>query len=283
MARFASWNLRWFPDGTPGSSEPGTDVAWVACVLSWLDADVVALQEMKGTPKAERAIEELLGELNQLTGRRYVMRLDDCGSRVPQHVGLLFDEARLKLSELQTVAELNPSGSPCENQWRPGLSGRFAFPGGLDLFVVSAHFKSQDDARSLSLRRASFAAAAGVKQRAEQGSHDGDWLLLGDLNTMGCEDCQPPIAASEELTAVRQLLAKGGLRLVEADASGTELHAGRYSWLDHALASSSMRELAASAKVHVAGPCGQAPGRATRMPLSDHCPVLLDLSDRDLD
>src|SRR5690606_24802655 len=46
-ARLASWNLRWFPDGSSGgSSDTPTDVEWAACVLATPRADVVALQEI---------------------------------------------------------------------------------------------------------------------------------------------------------------------------------------------------------------------------------------------
>src|SRR5688500_13142789 len=97
-ARFASWNLHWFPDGKPGRSGGGTDLAWLACALWWLDADVIAVQEVKQTPHAEVALQQLLSELNRISGARYRAALDDCGSRVPQHVGLLWNEARVQAS-----------------------------------------------------------------------------------------------------------------------------------------------------------------------------------------
>ena len=78
------------------------------------------------------------------------------------------------------------------------------------------------------------------------------------------------------------------MRVVTADALGSHFHHGQPSLLDHALASLDMRELDPAALTHVAGVCGgPAPsGRAAkklRQRLSDHCPIVLDLSDRDLD
>ncbi len=288
-ARFASWNLHWFPDGVPGQKEVGVDVAWLACALAWLDADVIAVQEVKQSPKAEQALASLLGELNRWSGARYVARLDDCGRRVPQHVGLIWNEARVAASELTTVAALNPHGTACESQLRPGLAARFRFPGGLDLQTVSAHFKSMTDSRAFGLRTASFAAVPGVLLAMTQASRDPDFLLLGDLNTMGCKDCAPPVSAGEELATVQKQLLAGGLRLVPADAVGSQLYAGRLSLLDHALAATAMRELSPATRSHLAGIC--AAGRAStdrdrkqqRRRLSDHCPLVLDLTDRDLD
>lgn len=288
-ARFASWNLHWFPDGDSQELERGIDVRWMACALTWLNADVVAVQELKQTPKAVQALATLLSELNRLSGARYVARLDDCGSKVPQHVGLLWNEARVQAADVQTVAALNPHGSACEKQLRPGLAARFRFPGGLDLATVSAHFKSQADSRAFLLRRASFAAVPSVARALTDAAHDPDFLLLGDLNTMGCAECDPPITAAEELTAVQRLLGSG-VRLVPADASGTERYRGKLTLLDHALGATAMRELPSGSRTHVAGICETgAPALTKRAAdkvgreLSDHCPIVLDLTDLDLD
>ncbi len=290
MARFASWNLHWFPDGEPGHRDAGADVSWIACALAWLDADVIAVQEVKQTPAAEQALAALLAELNRLTKARYVARLDDCGSRVPQHVGLIWNEARVRASSLETVAALNPHGSACENQLRPGVAARVQLPGGLDLTTVSAHFKSMADRHGFSLRGRSFAAVPDVLRAVTAKTHDADFLLLGDLNTMGCDECSPVITAADEVRAVEPQLAAAGLRLVTADASGTELYAGRSTLLDHALVSAAMRELSAGQKSHVVGACAtgarplsQRAAKVVRRSLSDHCPLVLDLIDRDLD
>jgi predicted extracellular nuclease len=292
VARFASWNLHWFPDGKPGSGGAGSDVAWLACAMSWLDADVIAVQEVKQTPPARAALEQLLRELNRISAARYVSRVDDCGSRVPQHVGLIWNEARVAASNIGEVAALNPTGEACGKQLRPGLAARFRFRGGLDLTAISAHFKSMADERALDLRESTFAAVPGVLRELSQRTGDTDLLLLGDLNTMGCEDCSPPVSAREELHAADQGLRRGGVRVVAADAPGSHFHEGQPTLLDHALASIDMRELDPAALTHVAGACAAAAGPAAphgraakkrRQRLSDHCPIVLDLTDRDLD
>jgi len=289
-ARFVSWNLHWFPDGVPGRNSSGADLGWLSCALAWLDPDVVAVQEVKQSGQAEQALQTVLVELNRRAGARYVARLDDCGRRVPQHVGLMWNEARVSASQVQTVAELNPHGSPCENQLRPGLAAQFRLPGGLDLAVVSAHFKSKADQRAFALRGASFKAVPGVLQRLTSAAHDSDFLLLGDLNTMGCDECAPPISGPQEVAALARQLRAAGVRLVGADAAGTEHYRGQLTLLDHALASAAMRELPQGAQSHVAGACatGAAPlsERAAKQlgrMLSDHCPLVLDLTDGDLD
>ena len=289
-ARFASWNLHWFPDGEAGQREAGADLSWLACALTWLDADVIAVQEVKQSPHAEQALATVLAELNRWTKARYVARFDDCGGRVPQHVGLIWNAARVAATELETVAALNPHGSACESQLRPGLAAHFKFQGGLDLETVSAHFKSMADRRGFTLRGGSFAAIPGVVRGLTSQAHDADFLLLGDLNTMGCDECAPAVSPADEVRAVDQQLSAAGLRLVPADAAGSELYAGHLTLLDHAVVSAAMRELSPGAKSHLVGACAAGAAALTHRAakdiarsLSDHCPLVLDLTDRDLD
>jgi predicted extracellular nuclease len=203
---------------------------------------------------------------------------------------LIWNEARVAASDVQTIAALNPHGSACENQLRPGLAARFRLPGGLDLSAVSAHFKSMADRRAFGLRRTSFESVPGVLRALTGAAHDRDFLLLGDLNTMGCDECDPVVSPRDEMLSVETLLRGSGLRLVGADAAGSELYRGRLTLLDHALAATAMRELSPSAQSHLAGACaaGAAPlsaraAKKLRHTLSDHCPLVLDLTDRDLD
>ncbi len=293
QARFVSWNLRWFPDGEAGSRGRGVELSWLACVLWWLDADVIAVQEVKQTARAVVAMQQLLAELDRSSGGRYTVRLDECGSRVPQHVGFLVNERKVAVSDVRTVAELNPSGEACGRQLRPGLSARLRFPGGLDLTAISAHFKSKTDERALDLRENSFSALPAVLERVTERAHDDDLLVLGDLNTRGCAECAPPLSAHDELLAADTSLRRQGLRVVAADSQGTFFYHGRLTPLDHVVASQRMRELEAGARVHVSGHCAASALRSNggrgvserkrRLALSDHCPIVLDLTDRDLD
>jgi predicted extracellular nuclease len=70
--------------------------------------------------------------------------------------------------------------------------------------------------------------------------------------------------------------------------TNTEYHEGKAGTLDHIIASAGMQEVAATARV--AGYCavtgcatipGAMPAAAER--LSNHCPVVVDIQNRDLD
>lgn len=290
VARIGSWNLHWFPDKKPGNQQGqgGADLEWLACAITFLNVDVLAVQEVKGTPRARQALAELVRRLDELSGGAWQASVDDCPKSSSQHVALLYDERRVSYLGGGTLAELNPHGEPCKDQLRPGLGAYFRFPGGLDLHVVSVHFKSGGKARDYGLRRRSFESLSEAFDAAQKIARDEDVLVLGDLNTMGCPDCSPAKSPEAELTELGPLLEKEGFRRLESDVGCTFHFEGRGTLLDGALVSRALRE-AEGATVRVGGACAtlgceRVPERhAARSALSDHCPITIDLTDRDLD
>jgi predicted extracellular nuclease len=115
---------------------------------------------------------------------------------------------------------------------------------------------------------------------------DQDVLLLGDYNTMGREEA-PPISAREELDALDRELTPGFSRL-PIQPNCTEYSTRRAGVLDHIVASVGMQEIAAT--VRVTGYCAvercaeiTGPMPAAHERLSDHCPVVVEVQDQDLD
>jgi endonuclease/exonuclease/phosphatase family metal-dependent hydrolase len=294
-ARIGTWNLRWFPDGHPGTHPhgPGTDLAWLSCGIAWLDVDVLAVQEIKRYPAARARMGELLTRLDRLTHGRWRARFDDCPDEAAQHVGLLYNSARVNAADFHTFAALNPYGEACKDLIRPGLGGYFRFKGGLDLHVIAVHLKSGDGQRSIDLRRRSIAGIAAAYREAQGEEADRDVLLAGDFNTMGCPHCSPPVAAPDETKELGRAAAALSPAFTEVGTDGgcSEYYRGHGGLLDHFLATRSLREIPSGTHAVVAGYCAAA--SCSRLPaksmpaayarLSDHCPVLLDLADRDLD
>jgi predicted extracellular nuclease len=157
----------------------------------------------------------------------------------------------------------------------------------VDFHLVSVHFDSGKTNRDYGNRRQ-------ASQRLSQitiGNTpivqlDRDVLVLGDYNTMGRDD-SPPVSAQAELAVFDGELAPGFRRLAMAP-NCTEYHDGKGGTLDHIVASTGMQEVAATARV--TGYCalaacadltGGMPAAAER--LSDHCPVVVNIRDRDLD
>lgn len=287
-ARLASWNLRWFPDGSSGGrpSETPTDLEWVACLVATLRADALAVQELVLHERGRAAVRELVALLDRHAGGSWRAIFDECPRDGRQHVGWLVDEARLEVLEIRQIDALNRHGG-CARHLRPGSALRVRFGRGLDLWGISVHLDSGQEARDHDHRQASFRAlveASRVLARSEP-----DVLVLGDLNTMGCARCPSPITAEAELAALDATLAPS-LHRIEPHVACTELYRGAGALLDHAIASRSMRELPRGARVEVHGPCAQHRcrlPRGVRPPmldhLSDHCPLVIELDAADLD
>jgi len=292
VARIGAWNLHWFPDGSPGerAADEATDLDWMSCAIAWLRVDVLAISEIKHGERAAAALEQLRTKLSSLTGGRWLVVLDDCPRGASQHVGLLYDERRARLGKTETLGMLNPHGTPCKDQLRPGLAGTFKFTGGLDLAVVATHLKSGSERRAIELRSRSF-EAFGAAAAAAQALADGDRdvLVIGDMNSMGCEKCSPKIAAVEELGTIDRALAAGkpALRRLDAAPHCSHHYSGKATLLDWA-AASDLTELPAGRALAVSGYCaelacsGREPPRELRR-LSDHCPIYVDITDVDRD
>lgn len=292
-ARLVAWNIRWFPDGGPGKSESEqpTDIEWLACALAYLNADVVALEEVKAYPRALQKLAEVRARLDRWTGGKHQAHLDDCEPVAAQHVGLLWNEKRVKAQDFEVFGELNPLASPCQNHLRPGLGARFLFPRGLDLQVVAVHLKSGGEPRARELRARSLERLPAVLEAVTRRHGDGDLLVLGDFNTMGCSSCSPALdgKAERDELAVRLNRASPPLSVLPTKPGCSHYFSGKAGLLDLMVAPRAMRELGA-AEVTASGLCGElacaplpAAAPAAQRDLSDHCPIVVDLLDQDLD
>lgn len=278
--RLATWNVEWFPDGRPGKRPkgPGTDVEWLACAITWLDADAVAVQEIKRTKRAQEASAALLRELSRLSGGEWKLALDECEITSAQHVGFLWNAKRVRAGPLVMLPSINPHGEPCKDMLRPGVGLHLRVSPDFDFQFVSLHLKSGTKSRDLELRKRSWDGLGAALATLEQS--DQDVVIAGDFNTMGCRRCSPSVSSPEELSALDAALTT--LTRVPADAPCSEAYGSRGTLLDHFLLSRSLRF--SGAKSRVSGFCADSSCRfesrerpAAENALSDHCPVVLDL------
>ncbi len=286
--RVASWNVRWFPDGTfrdEAHPDRASDVQWLSCAIASLSVDVVAIQEFKKHARAQRATAELLAALDLRTGGRWRVVLDACPHANQPHIGFLFDASRVGASGFTTLPALNPHGEPCAGAQHPGLAGRFRFAGGSDVTLVVVHTKSGWDNEDRQLRAHTF-EALGRAYRA-LGDDPGDVVFLGDFNTEGCPHCDPAITPQQELHELAQIAARADppLRLLPASLPCSYAGDEGFRLLDHALAPFHM-QAAARSRVEVHGICrelrctGDATQSGAHAVLSDHCPLVVTLEAR---
>jgi endonuclease/exonuclease/phosphatase family metal-dependent hydrolase len=202
--RLVTWNIRWFPQGTMygNNQDKYTDQAWLSCALAWLDADIIAVQEILDHTTARQAMENVLDGLQGYNGGNWEIDLQQCGSGNAQHVGFIYNADRVELAGNKDMWQFNgkASGSqdsPCKGNLRPG---RYAYvksksTNGFDFHLIVVHTDSAVEQRDLNNRNRVLDRLDDVS--AALLSTDRDIVIIGDYNTMGTGT----ITASTELSA----------------------------------------------------------------------------------
>ena len=292
--RLASWNIRWFPDGQPnsGNSDKKTALDWLACTIAWMDVDALAVQEIKTTNGARNAWDKVTQKLKDYTGDDWEVILNSCGNPNSQHLGFLYNEDKLKVGDRQEVWQYNgraeSASNACQDNLRPGYLAYFEslIDNGFDFYAVSIHSDSGRRDKDLNTRQTAIERIDDVT--ADLANIDGDFVILGDFNTMGIED---GISAKEEIRELKDKVATEvpGFNLLAVQPSCTHYYKKKPGWLDHVLVSADTTELI-TAKASVQGYCalnncdsisGSLPKAA--ISLSDHCPIVVDFQNADLD
>lgn len=293
--RIGTWNIRWFPDGSLNSNDNSqkTDLDWLSCTIAWMDVDVLALQEIRTTPTAQTAWNSVIKDLNEYTGGNWQKILNGCGSPNSQHLGFLYNADKITPKNKQEVWQFNgasdDASEPCAGNLRPGYRAFFESPDGFDFYAISVHLDSGIKDRDISNRRT---AAERIDQVTEDIKNiDGDIIILGDFNTMGTGSEESAREEIEELKA-KAKQEEPGFTLVEFQPSCSHYFNKNPGLLDHILVSDSTIEDGELkiAQASVQGYCAlnKCESIDQDMPssyqkLSDHCPVLIDFINQDLD
>ena len=297
--RIATWNIRWFPHSSssiPASTKDRTDLAWLACTIAWINADIVAVQEIRTTPDARDALESVLDGLNGHTGDVWNSDLQACGGGRLQHVGYVWNTARVKLSGMLDLWQFNGRAENkdqgCRDSLRPG---RYAFADAtIDFHVVSVHAdsgtKSQDRmTRQMAVDRIDQALAPLI-------SSNQNVIVLGDFNTMGQSDgtentvnSDGQESAAEERIKLAATVADEapGFAILPVEPACTYYYEKKPRLMDLVLVTNEL-QAGVMAPARVTGYCAitncDRIGRNRKMPLayeslSDHCPVVFSLEN----
>lgn len=291
--RVATWNIRYFPDSVEeeqSDADEATDVPWVACAIASLDVDVLVVQEIKNSEAGLAKQQELIQELNELTGGSWRIEVDQCAPAEVQHPGFVFDENRVRAEAFREISAMSPD-PVCSNHISPGFGGYFSIDGGPDFHLIAVHAATGSSEKSYGERLFTVDSMAAVTADAIAMNGDTDVVFAGDFNTVGCEECDPPLSRDEEIAKIAQAASEmaSPLRLLAATEQCTRF-AEDSPLIDHVLVSADMTEVAANAEARVGGICEETScGRQLNWledaydRLSDHCPVVVDLAADDDD
>ncbi len=230
----------------------------------------------------------------RIAGNRYRVVTDDCPDDSRQHLAFLYRPDRLRLTDVRTRGEIDPTvethGTPsCPGRLRPALTAYVtSLRGKLDFHLADVHLDSGKEARDHDDRVAAWARLATLSEHMQSSKADDDIIVLGDFNTMGCKDCGSPAAELADLTVAARKLPLP-LRVASSDLGCSEYYRDHGVLLDQVLISATMRE-ADDAHVQVSGICAElkcakldAVWLAALTSISDHCPLVIDIADTDID
>lgn len=292
--RFVSFNIRNFPSfpvepteeprPEPVHHRSETDEQALLDVLTRLDFDVMGVQEIV----EPATFQALLGELSARTGRSYTAVFAENHAGNPQHVGVVVDAQRVLVLASAEHEAVDTTGT-----LRPGLSVRLrsTAEGGVDLGVMVLHLASGSSVKRAELRAAQASASAAIVAEEIAQSADGDYLVLGDLNTARAEQEYPQLDAA---FAAHAPLARQANELPCSSyyTSSATNPVVRPALIDHVYAAGLGErdlEVPLTAGTHCAQKrCERfestdASTGSTFYAVSDHCPVYFEVVDRDDD
>lgn len=296
ILRVGTWNVRWFPHGhepnRPRQPERKTDLRWLICTLVWLNADVLAVQEVLNVPKATRVWQIVLESLADATGDTWQWTPQPCGKPESQKIGFLWNANRVAVTQVTSLWQFNVRAksdrNPCAGRLRPGHYGyvqsRQEF--GADFHLIALHLKSGPTVSALEYRQRAL-------NRIDQTvspllATDQDVVILGDFNAMGAGD---NVSRRLELKYLRRMVAKEkpGFQDLPLNPPCSHYFRGRGGWLDHVLVNTDVAEVH-TRSARVTGYCAQSACRRIRgdypsayQRLSDHCPVVVTIENQDRD
>jgi endonuclease/exonuclease/phosphatase family metal-dependent hydrolase len=294
--RLATWNIRWFPVGQPqdqqGNQAKPTDLEWMACVMQWMQVDILSIQESLATSRANLAWKRVTTLLTEQTGNIWKWYRQPCGRSDGHHIGFLWNASQVTLSNFSSLWQLNAKSEsgkdPCAGGLRPGQYAwvKSQDPHGVDFHLIAVHLKSGPTVFAVEDRHKALNQIDQVVKPLLQ--QDQDVVILGDFNTMGAGDRRSQLY---EVKALKRKVGNEapGFQDLPISPQCTHYFRGRGSWLDHVLATKSMEEMITTS-ARVSGYCEVANCKKIRgdypqayRSLSDHCPIVVEIKNEDKD
>lgn len=248
----ASWNIEYFP-------QSGTTASVVADLITSLDLDVVAVQEISDTAAFDELVARLPKHKGALSPHTY-------GDGTYQKVGFLYREDLVTLTNVTTIFQ----GSGYELP-RPPLQATLKVIGtDVELTIINVHLKAGLDDEDIARRASSIEILAGHVNSQVDGPADDEVILIGDFNEtvtnpFGRDVLSPILDDATFVFQTEALAMSGTATFLPADVM-----------LDHIVTTTALDdELAGSGGPKV--PDLEAQLTTYRGNVSDHLPVVISL------
>lgn len=290
--RVGNWNIRRFPHNSANDSKAptNTDVDWVACAITWLDADVMALEEIQTDPDGSRGQQRLLEALKRFSKRDYALALDECPNRDISHVGILYDKSRLRVERSKPLNELLVGEKECSDNVHPGVTALITDRSGLKFLFVALHLAAHDDTKNFERRQKQFEALKRAVETTRNKELPLPVIATGDFNTIGCAECDDKTDPKDEIKKWSSAFASARVpsELISPQEQCSAYRGTEPMLFDHFLVTKDVPVVQSpdGHRAEAQGIC-----RITKcekidhktMPayeqrLSDHCPILMTLS-----
>jgi len=298
VLRLATWNLRSFPEGGQerptglGADIQPTNLRWLACVLTWMNVDIVALQGLRTTPAAWDAWEMITDGLHAFTGDFWLLNTQVCSGVEAQQIGFLRNISRVGLLRTQALWSLEGRGevTPSKLCADKETSGLYTFlkgvkREGVDFHLISLYLEDRQGFQDREQHQTVLSRLGGAIVPLLE--HDDDIVVLGTFDTLG-QDGSATVVEKPE--TVHHLVKNElpGLTLIDTKPACTAYADGKAVHLDHVLVRQGMAE-APKVEARVTGICAlQACEDMDVLPpayrfLSAHCPVVYAISNHNQD
>lgn len=260
----ATFNIRFFP-------EPTTDLDAVAARMAEVDADVMAVQEIRDP----EALGQVLRTASEATGRDLRASLGRYCRKSSLWLGIVYDHDRYRVVETRGHGELAPPGHDgCGDGYPPAFAAQLEDDEGSRVLAMSVHLKCCGSVTDHLRRRQQWAMLVASLPELER-QLDGDLVIAGDFNTTGWHDDE-----WGERTFIESVVAASGLTLTTRDVGCTEYWEpkgpGRgfaTSTLDHILTRAGEWEPAEAMGMCEHHACALGDPGSDYVSVSDHCPV----------
>lgn len=201
----ATFNIRMFP-------EQSTDPGRVAELLAEVDADVIAVQEIRD----EDALLSVLKQASRLSGRDFKLALSSCGGPGNLSTGIVYDASRLTLIGARQFKEhrADDEGS-CARGHRPALLAVVEDAHGQRVAALSVHLQHGPNPDQLAARKKQWAGVVQILKDVEK-QYKAHAVALGDFNSTGYTD-----NAGGEREFIEKTLEDAGLRLATSQIACT--------------------------------------------------------------